>query len=147
MCRGHLSSCGRVLFLNVMGALLSGSDVQRCSLIVVMSWRLLSSHGRWPPLYLWYEGLLSSGSGEPLSNCSMWVSSSLVAMFIGATLVVVGICCLVVGGSSLVVEGSSQVEVGGYSVVVEVGSSQVAAGGSSHVLVQAPLELWRRIPR
>lgn len=68
----------------------------------------------------------------------MWVSSSLVAMFIGATLVVVGICCLVVGGSSLVVDGFSQVEVGGYSVVVEV--------GSSHVL-GAPLELWRRIPR
>lgn len=67
----------------------------------------------------------------------MWVSSSLVAMFIGATLVVVGICCLVVG-APLVVDGFSQVEVGGYSVVVEV--------GSSHVL-GAPLELWRRIPR
>ena len=71
LCRGHLSSCGQVLFLNVVGDLLSGSDVQRCSLIVVMCWRLLSSHGRWLLFICGMRGssLVVAGSFSLIAVC------------------------------------------------------------------------------
>ena len=80
---GLLSSCGKELFSNCDGCGSSLVVMRRGLFLVSVCRRLLSSCGSGCFLQLWHGGLLSTRGKGLLSNCDMWVCSSLMAMFRG----------------------------------------------------------------